>query len=378
MKKILIIHSKYRLLGGEDIVVENETIQLKKFFIVKNLNFSNLKFNLLDLIYLLMRSNFSSNTYLQKVINEFNPDLVYIHNLWFKGNLGILKILKKNNIKTVIKFHNYRLFCIQGMHFRNNKYCNKCKKNRGFGLFYKCYKNSYFLSFLLTIFNRRMENLIQNSNFKIFVISEYHKNYLRNLNFNNNQIETVYNYLPQKVSINSKIQLPNKYILYLGRISETKGVQHLIESYTESILNEIKLVIIGELEPSVNLNLLNNTNIFKFDKIPNLEALSVIERAEAVVLPSLSLEGHPTIISEALSRRKIVICPNMGSLPEFFPKEYFFIYKVNDFEDLRSKLNKVTDKELMKEQTNLAYKYWCSFNNELKIITKLKSFINEK
>jgi len=32
----------------------------------------------------------------------------------------------------------------------------------------------------------------------------------------------------------------------------------------------------------------------------------------------------------------------------------------------------------MKEQTNLAYKYWCSFNNELKIITKLKSFINEK
>jgi len=378
MKKILIIHSKYRLLGGEDIVVENETIQLKKFFIVKNLNFSNLKFNLLDLIYLLIRSNFSSNTYLQKVINEFNPDLVYIHNLWFKGNLGILKILKKNNIKTVIKFHNYRLFCIQGMHFRNNKYCNKCKKNRGFGLFYKCYKNSYFLSFLLTIFNRRMENLIQNSNFKIFVISEYHKNYLRNLNFNNNQIETVYNYLPQKVSINSKIQLPNKYILYLGRISETKGVQHLIESYTESILNEIKLVIIGELEPSVNLNLLNNTNIFKFDKIPNLEALSVIERAEAVVLPSLSLEGHPTIISEALSRRKIVICPNMGSLPEFFPKEYFFIYKVNDFEDLRSKLNKVTDKELMKEQTNLAYKYWCSFNNELKIITKLKSFINEK
>jgi len=354
MKKILIIHSKYRLLGGEDIVVENETIQLKKFFIVKNLNFSNLKFNLLDLIYLLIRSNFSSNTYLQKVINEFNPDLVYIHNLWFKGNLGILKILKKNNIKTVIKFHNYRLFCIQGMHFRNNKYCNKCKKNRGFGLFYKCYKNSYFLSFLLTIFNRRMENLIQNSNFKIFVISEYHKNYLRNLNFNNNQIETVYNYLPQKVSINSKIQLPNKYILYLGRISETKGVQHLIESYTESILNEIKLVIIGELEPSVNLNLLNNTNIFKFDKIPNLEALSVIERAEAVVLPSLSLEGHPTIISEALSRRKIVICPNMGSLPEFFPKEYFFIYKVNDFEDLRSKLNKVTDKELMKEQTNLA------------------------
>jgi len=378
MKKILIIHSKYRFLGGEDIVVENETIQLKKFFIVKNLNFSNLKFNLLDLIYLLMRSNFSSNTHLQKVINEFNPDLVYIHNLWFKGNLGILKILKKNNIKTVIKFHNYRLFCIQGMHFRNNKYCNKCKKNRGFGLFYKCYKNSYFLSFLLTIFNRRMENLIQNSNFKIFVISEYHKNYLRNLNFNNNQIETVYNYLPQKVSINSKIQLPNKYILYLGRISETKGVQHLIESYTESILNEIKLVIIGELEPSVNLNLLNNTNIFKFDKIPNLEALSVIERAEAVVLPSLSLEGHPTIISEALSRRKIVICPNMGSLPEFFPKEYFFIYKVNDFEDLRSKLNKVTDKELMKEQTNLAYKYWCSFNNELKIITKLKSFINEK
>ena len=35
MKKILVIHNKYREIGGEDIAVENELTLLKKLFIVK-------------------------------------------------------------------------------------------------------------------------------------------------------------------------------------------------------------------------------------------------------------------------------------------------------------------------------------------------------
>ena len=41
MKKILIVHTKYRLKGGEDIAVENETKFLKNHFQVETLFFSN-------------------------------------------------------------------------------------------------------------------------------------------------------------------------------------------------------------------------------------------------------------------------------------------------------------------------------------------------
>ena len=41
MKKILIIHNKYREVGGEDIAVENEINLLKKSYEVKVLYFNN-------------------------------------------------------------------------------------------------------------------------------------------------------------------------------------------------------------------------------------------------------------------------------------------------------------------------------------------------
>ena len=43
MKKILVIHNKYRQLGGEDIAVNNELLMLKKNYEVKELYFDNNK-----------------------------------------------------------------------------------------------------------------------------------------------------------------------------------------------------------------------------------------------------------------------------------------------------------------------------------------------
>ena len=41
MKKILVIHTKYRNLGGEDIAVDNEVNNLKNYFDVRTIYFSN-------------------------------------------------------------------------------------------------------------------------------------------------------------------------------------------------------------------------------------------------------------------------------------------------------------------------------------------------
>ena len=41
MKKLLILHNKYRDIGGEDIAVNNEVSLLKKFYEVETLIYSN-------------------------------------------------------------------------------------------------------------------------------------------------------------------------------------------------------------------------------------------------------------------------------------------------------------------------------------------------
>ena len=94
MKKILVIHNKYRHIGGEDIAVENEILFLKKNFEVETLYFSNNEASKIENISaLLLKKNKKSNQRLVKSIEEFRPDYVYVHNTWFNASLGIFKIL---------------------------------------------------------------------------------------------------------------------------------------------------------------------------------------------------------------------------------------------------------------------------------------------
>ena len=89
--------------------------------------------------------NRNSNKKVEEIIFDFKPDIVYVHNTWFKATLGIFKILNKNNINTTIKLHNFRYSCTRNYfasgHFGKDDICNACGLNKkSLGLF-----NKYFL-----------------------------------------------------------------------------------------------------------------------------------------------------------------------------------------------------------------------------------------
>ena len=131
MKKILIIHNNYRNIGGEDIAVKNEISFLKKHYEVETLYFSNKSNNLIrDLSTLVFRNNVKSNNKVKLAINNFKPDLIYIHNTWFQASLGIFDVIKNTNIKTIVKLHNFRYFCtryyLSSNHLNNNEICKAC------------------------------------------------------------------------------------------------------------------------------------------------------------------------------------------------------------------------------------------------------------
>ena len=108
-KKLLIVHNFYREFGGEDANIREEINFFSekydiRFFSADN----NTKLNLIDIVSFSLRTNILLNKNFKKELLEFNPDVVYVHNTWFKINLGIFKILKKYNINSIIKIHNFR------------------------------------------------------------------------------------------------------------------------------------------------------------------------------------------------------------------------------------------------------------------------------
>ena len=113
MIKVLIIHNKYRFRGGEDIAVENEISLLRNSYIIEEIFFeNNVKNFFSQFISFLLNKNKKSMRLVSSYIDKFNPDVVYIHNTWFKASSGIYKEIKSKNIPIVVKLHNFVQFFV--------------------------------------------------------------------------------------------------------------------------------------------------------------------------------------------------------------------------------------------------------------------------
>ena len=121
MKKILVVHNTYQNTGGEDIAVKYEVEFLKKHFEMDELYFSNKIENFFEFLKIIIfNSNSNAVNKFKKKVNEFNPDIVYVHNTWFNASLGIFNYMIKNNVKFVLKIHNFRYYCTKSFFLKNH------------------------------------------------------------------------------------------------------------------------------------------------------------------------------------------------------------------------------------------------------------------
>ncbi len=352
MKKILLVHTSYQNLGGEDVAVENEITLLKNHFEVETLIFSNNVQNYFSqFIYFIFNKNFKSMRILQEKISTFKPDVVYVHNTWFKGSVGLFKILEKNNQKTVIKLHNFRYFCTKSFlsknHLGNEIYCGACGMEKDkVGFFNKYFSDSYLKSFLVIIYGKRYFKILQNLNLDLVVLTKFHKEFLTNLGISKNRIFILPNFINTKIS-----KQPNETpsLVYAGRISREKGVEKLIKSFLQSKLSNWKLKIIGE--GPLLLELKNNyksyENIQFFGALRNEEVLKTIANSNAVATATLLYEGQPTLLCEASLIGVASIFPQSGGIKEFFPNDYELSFDFKIDSELTAKLNTLTDEHFI-------------------------------
>ena len=348
--KILLIHNNYREIGGEDIAVDNEIRLLKEKHDVSVIKFDNNIENIFtQIFYFLINKNLKSAQILKEEIIRFNPDCVYVHNTWFKASLGIFKILKKSNINTIIKLHNFRYSCTRSFrstrHLNDDEFCRKCGySKKGIGSINKYFKDSYIKSLLVTHYGKEYFKILKDPFFKLAVLTEFHKKYLENLEFQY-KIFVFYNYLETKDTVKKEVE--DSYLVYAGRISSEKGVQELINSFTKSKLSNFKLKIIGEGPLSLNLN--SFTNIEFLGRLENDKVLKLVGLSSAVVSATKLFEGQPNLLCEASSLGVPSIFPKSGGIEEFFPKDYILSFDQYNYDDLIDKLNFLQDKSLAKE-----------------------------
>lgn len=384
-KKILIINTTYRQLGGEDINIIEEVNFLQKFYKVDYLEFqNNKKLQFKDLFYFLMLNNKDSNSQLQNKINQFNPDLVYINNTWFRGNLGLFKILKKNKIKTILKIHNFRYECTRHItskrHIKGEDACKMCGRSfKPTSIFNKYFSDSYMKSFAILRYGIKYIKILKEYPIHIFTLNSFHKNFLISLGVNETKVRVSYNPINfDSYKVNTS-QKKSDYVTYAGRISSEKGLSELLDTWVSADVGNLLLKIVGggELLDSLKHKHTEENIQFLGEKTQE-ETLSIIKNSLAIITATKMYEGQPRLLCEASSYGIPSIFPKFGGLEEYFPSEYPLSFEQFNYEDLKKKINLLNNKRFINETGLEVNDFLKSIIQEERLINNFEEILNNE
>lgn len=324
--KLLIVHNRYRtnITGGEDVVFDREYNALKKQLGSENVFAYTVSNEDAGIFYLLFNILFSIRHYkaVSRIIKKNNIDLMHVHNFFPMLSPSIFFAAKKNNVKTVITLHSYRLWCVSGVFYREGsgicELCTKQKINRS-GMKYKCFRDSFIQSviagFSFAFYKLlRLDKIVD----AFFVLTSFQKKKVAELGIIPEKIHLKPNFLPEDVFRIEK-QRKNKYqFIYAGRLETGKGVRFLIEKWEELpdnfILNivgngYIREEVIDADEKMKNINYLG--------QLSNDETMELISQSSFLLHPSFWYESFGLTIIEAMALGVPVIGFDIGPRTEF-------------------------------------------------------------
>lgn len=376
--KILIIHNKYRseYIGGEDIAYKNELVSLQKELGKENIysyEVSNDDINTFKLFFTIWFS-FKYYKEIQKIVKENNIDLVHIHNFYPLLTPSIFKAAKKSGAKVVHTLHNYRLWCIMGIFYREGYgICELCTKNRFSlqGILNKCYRKSLFQSVVvqLSFWFYRIMRIFDNID-HYFVLTDFQKDKVKSLGIDENKIILK----PNSLKMFGEISKKKDGYIYVGKLDESKGIVELLKVW-KKLDTKYCLTIVGggDLEEKLKKEYQQRNIIFK-GKCSREDTLQMISSSKYLIQPSLLYETFGLTIIEAMNFGVPVIGFDIGTRRDFIVDgNNGFLCDQNTLKDTIEKSFNFSGYELMSKNALLKAK---EFDNDYIIKKQIEIYKN--
>jgi glycosyltransferase involved in cell wall biosynthesis len=313
--RILIIHNRYQHRGGEDGIFEQELKLLEETEAVSAITFQNLSGWRGGLQFLLSLWNLSAAARIKRTIRQFRPDVVHVHNWHYAIGPLFIRTISNMKIPVVATVHNFRLLCPSGTLFHKNRLFLE-SVHAAFpwtAVRERVYRNSLLQTFWLALviwFHKKIGTwkkieryiLLTDLSKDIFAAST--------LGIAGSQMSVKPNFVADPGPGRT---VREHFFLYIGRLSEEKGIDTLLEAFSRKGL-ELYIGGDGPLREKVMEACRENPNLHYLGLLNKGEVRDWMSRCSALVFPSVWYEGMPLTLIESFALGTPVIASDLGAM----------------------------------------------------------------
>lgn len=251
------------------------------------------------------------------LLKQHKPDVVHFHNIFPQLSTSVYLACQDQHIPVVQTLHNFRYLCPAGLLQRNGKPCEKCiDKTLLSSLIHRCYRDSIIATLPMTAmigFNRLAGHFEQGVD-RYIALTEFGKSRFIAGGLPAEKISVKPNFIADIGDTHFSL---GDYVVYVGRLSQEKGIITLIEACKKNRHIPIKILGDGDLRNKLESTCIEYDLPVEFLGYQNKDTvLSYIKNSRFLVLPSECYEGFPVTIAEAYACGKPVLGSQIGALNE--------------------------------------------------------------
>ncbi len=159
---------------------------------------------------------------------------------------------------------------------------------------------------------------------------------------------------------------------YMGSIIEKKGIGLLVKAFGGDLGKQLTIRGFGDKRALTQFRLEHPDFRAKLELFDPDKA-SFFEKVDVVIVPSIWYENQPTVIIEAFSYGKPVICSDFGAFPEMVENNVSgLLFKIGDVDDLKEKIGYLNDHPMEIHRLAAGIPSWPSVSDNVdKILDRL-------
>ncbi len=312
--QILVVHNAYQHRGGEDSVVAEEIALLEsRGHQVETYSRHNDNIAELSPIAVAQQTLWSSRTTddLATRIRNFRPDIIHVHNTFPLISPSLYWAAERAGVPVVQTLHNFRLMCLNALFMRDGRVCEDCLGHVPWrGVARACYRGSHAASGVLAgmLMLHRGLGTYRNKVARYIALNGFCRDKFIEGGLSAERVVVK----PNFVDFEAPESVARSGLLFVGRLSVEKGVSTLAQAM--ALLPDATLRVAGE-GPEAGL-LDGMVGVTRLGSLPGEVVREEMNRAAALVVPSIWYENFPRTIVEAFACGLPVIASRIGALAD--------------------------------------------------------------